>query len=163
MLAWIPTSTSDLIASANKWRKFEPSSFSRNHYMMEKKKKTSRKVYMQAISVFLVVVVSELRSHIQLNSNKRIFLYGEAFFFFFLFVLRSMKQWGRKLGQSPKKPTRSRRGRKKENGEREGVKRRRTKMTSRPKKARVIVSFFLLEGNGLLVKKAKHGSSTERR
>lgn len=50
--------------------------------MMEKKKKTSRKVYMQAISVFLVVVVSELRSHIQLNSNKRIFLYGEAFFFF---------------------------------------------------------------------------------
>lgn len=47
---------------------------------------------MQAISVFLVVVVSELRSHIQLNSNKRIFLYGEAFFFFFLFVLRSMKQ-----------------------------------------------------------------------
>lgn len=54
--------------------------------MMEKKKKTSRKVYMQAISVFLVVVVSELRSHIQLNSNKRIFLYGEAFFFFsFLF------------------------------------------------------------------------------
>lgn len=60
--------------------------------MMEKKKKTSRKVYMQAISVFLVVVVSELRSHIQLNSNKRIFLYGEAFFFFFLFVLRSMKQ-----------------------------------------------------------------------
>lgn len=25
-------------------------------------------------------------------------------------------------------------------------------MTSRPKKARVIVSFFLLEGNGVLVK-----------
>lgn len=89
MLAWIPTSTSDLIASANKWRKCEPSSFSRNHYM--RGKKTSRKVYMQAISVFLVVVVSELRSHIQLNSNKRIFLYGEAFFFF-LFVLRSIKQ-----------------------------------------------------------------------